>query len=177
MIPDINVRVGRTGQGVEMGRFFMDRFGRRAFLLRAGLAGAGALTLTMTLTVPCAVLAQSSDPVAIVQGIFRQYQADKVPSVPWSPAVRGAMRRNGMEADPILNAQDIDVRSFNVRQISRGSDRAEIEARFVSFGRNMVGRFDFRLVDGQWTVANYRALAGAETGQDLRRALKLPRLN
>lgn len=140
---------------------------RRAFFL-----GAPALAIAG----PPAVLAQAGDPLAIVTGIFRQYQADKVPSVPWSPAMRNAMRRAEMGADPILNAQDIDVRSFNVRQISRSGDRAEIEARFLSFGRNMVSRFDFRLVDGNWTIANYRTLAGAKFRQDLRKTLQLPPL-
>lgn len=106
--------------------------------------------------------AQSGDPLAIVRGIFRSYQANRIPSVPWSPAVSNAMRRAELGADPILDAQDTDVRSFSLRQVARGPGHAEIEARFLSFGRNMVSRFDFRLVDGRWTVANYRILAGTE---------------
>lgn len=120
---------------------------------------------------------QSQDPAAVVQAIFRQYQADKVPVIPWSPAVRNAMRKTRIEADPILNAQDIDVKSYSVRQIAHKQGRAEIEARFLSFGRNMVSRFDFRTINGSWVIANYRILSGTEFASDFRNTLKLQPLD
>ena len=121
-------------------------------------------------------LAQTEEPVAIVRRIFEAYRADKIPDPPWSPAVRARMRRADLGADPILDAQDTDVKQFTLREISRSGDAAAVEARFVSFGRSMHSIFDFRLVDGRWVIGNYRILSGAESPSDLRRALKMPPL-
>lgn len=119
---------------------------------------------------------QGPEPAAIVRQIFETYRADKIPSVPWSPAVRARMRSADLGADPILQAQDIEVKQFTVRQISRAHDRASVEVRFLSFDRNMRSIFDFRAVDGRWTIANYRILAGTEFPSDFRKSLKLPPL-
>lgn len=120
--------------------------------------------------------AQSAEPAAIVRQIFEAYRADKIPNPPWSPAMSARMRRTELGADPILDAQDIDVKQYTVREISRRPDASEIEVRFVSFGRNMRSIFDFRLVDGKWVIGNYRILAGLDRPTDLRRDLKLPPL-
>ena len=142
-------------------------FHRRAFtlaLLSAPLAAAA--------------LAQSSDPSAIVRQIFETYAKDGIPRVPWSPAVAARMKRADITADPILQAQDTDVKGFAVKEVSRGTDRAVIEVNFTSFDRKMRSQFDFRLVDGKWAIANYRILAGVEfVPSDFRKSLKMPPLD
>ncbi len=125
-----------------------------------------------------AAQAQADEPVAIVQRIFETYAKDGIPRVPWSPAVAARIKRERLEADPILEAQDTDVKGFAVREVSRGADRAVVEANFTSFNRKMRSQFDFRLVDGKWVIGNYRILAGVEfTPTDFRRSLKMPPLN
>lgn len=119
------------------------------------------------------VFAQTEEPTALVRKIFEAYRADDIPVPPWSPAVRARMRNANLGADPILDAQDVDVKQFTLREISRTADAAAVEARFVSFGRSMHSIFDFRLVDGRWVIGNYRILSGAESPTDLRRALKM----
>lgn len=123
-------------------------------------------------------LAQTGDPVAMVRQIFETYAKGNQPRVPYSPAVQARMRASAQEADEILSAQDIDVKGFTVREVSRGADRAIVEANFVSFDRKMRSQFDFRVVDGKWVIGNYRILAGVEFAPtDLRRSLKMPPLN
>lgn len=127
---------------------------------------------------PAARPASGPEPAAIVRQIFETYQRNGIPRVPYTPAMQKRLRAGPNEADEILSAQDTDVRSFNVREISRGADRAVVEVIFLSFGRKMCSQFDFRVVDGQWMVANYRILAGVEfPPHDLRKRLKLPPLN
>lgn len=121
--------------------------------------------------------AQSPEPVAIVRQIFETYSKDGIPRVPWSPAVAARLKKADITADPILEAQDSDVKGFVVKEVSRGADRALIEVNFNSFDRKMRSQFDFRVVDGKWMVANYRILAGVEfTPHDLRKTLKMPPL-
>jgi hypothetical protein len=122
--------------------------------------------------------AQSGDPVAMVRQIFETYSKGNQPRVPYTPAVQARLRASAQEADEILSAQDIDVKGFTVREVSRGPDRAVVEANFVSFDRKMRSQFDFRVVDGKWLIANYRILAGVEFApHDLRKTLKLAPLN
>lgn len=120
--------------------------------------------------------ATGPEPAAIVRQIFDSYRAGTEPSPPWSPAIRTRMRRTRIEADPILDAQDIEVKQFTVHQISRDHDRASVEVRFLSFGRNMRSVFDFRTVDGRWVIGNYRILAGSSSTSDIRQSLGLPPL-
>lgn len=125
-----------------------------------------------------AAQAQADEPAAIVRRIFETYAKDGNPRIPWSPAVAARMKKANIEADPILSAQDTDVKGFTVREVSRGADRAVVEANFTSFNRKMRSQFDFRLVDGKWVIGNYRILAGVEfTPTDFRRSLKMPPLN
>lgn len=118
--------------------------------------------------------AQSPEPVAIVRQIFETYSKDGIPRVPWSPPVAARLKKADITADPILEAQDTDVKGFVVKEVSRGADRALIEVNFNSFDRKMRSQFDFRVVDGKWMVANYRILAGVEFApHDLRKTLKM----
>jgi len=116
------------------------------------------------------------EPAAIVRQIFETYRADKIPKPPWSPAMAARLRRADLGADPILSAQDFDIKSFNVGQISRTSDAAAVEVRFVNLGQSKHSVFDFRIVDGKWVIANYRFLSANAPISDLRRELKLPPL-
>ena len=120
--------------------------------------------------------AQSPEPAAIVRQIFEDYRADRIPKPPWSPAVAARLRRADLGADPILSAQDFEIKSFNVREISRAGDAAAVEVRFVNLGQSKHSVFDFRVVDGKWMIANYRFLSGNAFTSDLRRELKLPPL-
>ncbi len=123
--------------------------------------------------------AQAGDPVAITAQIFNDYQRDKVPSIPYTPAIRARMRMSsvGKEADIILQAQDTEVKNYTVQPVSLGADKAVVDARFLSFDRRMHVRFDFRMVDGKWLVANFRHIAGVEHKTDLRRELKMQPLD
>ncbi len=138
---------------------------------RSVLAALAALPLISAVAV-----AQAAEPAAIVREIFEAYRADKNPNPPWSPAVRARLSRADLGADPILDAQDIDVQRFTVREVSRDAEAAAVEARFVSFGRSMHSIFDFRVVNGRWVIGNYRILSGVEFPSDLRRTLKMPPL-
>ncbi len=142
---------------------------RRTFVLGLLCAGAGSRF----------AYAQAGDPVAITAQIFNDYQRDKVPSVPYTPAIRARMRTSdvGREADIILQAQDTEVKNYTVQPVSLGPDKAVVDARFLSFDRRMHVRFDFRMVDGKWMIANFRHIAGVEHKTDLRRELKMPPLN
>ncbi len=123
-----------------------------------------------------AARAQSGDPAAIVRAIFAEYAADREPKPPYSPAIAGRMRRKEMSADVLLDAQDIDVKNAVITPVSQEGEKAVIDSRFDSFGRKMHLRFDFRVVDGKWMIANVRRLAGGTDPFDMRVWLKLPPL-
>jgi hypothetical protein len=130
----------------------------------------------MTLVAPAATWAQSpaaqGDPVALVREIMAAYTADKPNDPPYSPAIANRLKTAEIDADFILDAQDIDVKNVTVTGLSAAADRAEVEARFLSFGKPRQVKFDFRVVDGRWMIANVRD----QKGFDLRRKLKLPAL-
>jgi hypothetical protein len=112
------------------------------------------------------------DPVAIIRTVMADYAADKIPEPPYSPAIANRLARANLESDFILDAQDVDIKNVTVTGLSAGADRAEVEARFLSFDQPRQVTFDFRVVDGRWMIANVRD----QKGFDLRRKLKLPPL-
>ena len=116
--------------------------------------------------------ATQGDPVALIRAVMADYSADKSPKPPYSPAVANRLRTAEIDADFILDAQDIDIKNVTVTGLAAANDRAEVEARFLSFGTPRQVKFDFRLVDGRWMIANVRD----QKGFDLRRMLKLPPL-
>lgn len=131
------------------------------------------LALGATLAAPALALAQTApvlgDPVALVRAIMAAYAADTPPDPPYTPAVANRLRTTTLEADFILDAQDVDVKNVTVTGLSAGADRAEVEARFTSFDEARQVKFDFRVVDGRWMIANVRD----QKGFDLRRMLRL----
>jgi hypothetical protein len=115
------------------------------------------------------VPAPKGDPVAIIRAVMADYIADKPPEPPYSPAVANRLKSARIDADFILDAQDVDVKNPTVTGLSAAADRAEVEARFTSFDQPRQVKFDFRVVDGRWMIANVRD----QKGFDLRRMLKL----
>lgn len=132
--------------------------------------------IATTLVAPGATWAQSpavqGDPIALVREIMAAYTADKPHDPPYTPAVANRLRRAEIGADFILDAQDVDVKNVTVTGLSAAADRAEVEARFLSFDQPRQVKFDFRVVDGRWMIANVRD----QKGFDLRRMLRLPPL-
>jgi hypothetical protein len=121
-----------------------------------------------------AVWAQAAqgDPVALIRAVMADYAADRTPAPPYSPAVANRLRTAQIDADFILDAQDVDIKDVTVTGLSSAADRAEVEARFLSFGKPRQVKFDFRVVDGRWMIVNVRD----QKGYDLRRTLRLPPL-
>jgi hypothetical protein len=116
--------------------------------------------------------AAQGDPVALIRAVMADYAADKSPEPPYSPAVANRLRTAQIDSDFILDAQDVEIKNVTVTGLAASGDRAEVEARFLSFGKPRQVKFDFRLVDGRWMIANVRD----QKGFDLRRRLKLPPL-
>lgn len=116
--------------------------------------------------------AAQSDPVALVRELMADYAADNTQDLPYTPAITIRLRRAQLDVDCILDAQDVDVKNVTVAGVSTAADRAEVEARFLSFDRPRQVRFDFRVIDGRWMIANVRD----QKGCDLRRLLRLPPL-
>ncbi len=113
----------------------------------------------------------------MVRQIFETYSKATSRACPILPRT-GAIEGERARADEILSAQDIDVKGYTVREVSRGPDRAVVEANFVSFDRKMRSQFDFSCRRRQGLIANYRILAGVEFApHDLRKTLKLAPLN
>ena len=130
----------------------------------------------ITLVAQGAAWAQSpvaqGDPVALVRELMADYAADNTQDLPYTPAITNRLRRAQLDVDCILDAQDVDVKNVTVAGLSTVADRAEVEARFLSFDRPRQVRFDFRVIDGRWMIANVRD----QKGCDLRRLLGLPPL-
>ncbi len=118
--------------------------------------------------------APQGDPVAMIRALMADYVAEKLDiTPPYSPAIANRLKTAQLDADFILDAQDVSVKNVTVNGLSIGADRAEVEARFLSFDKPRQVRFDFRVVDGRWMIANVRD----QKGFDLRRKLKLAPLS
>jgi hypothetical protein len=108
-------------------------------------------------------------PVALIQSLMASYVGDNPTAPPYTPAVTNRLRTAELDEDFIVGGQDIDVKNVNVTEIGTGEDWAEVEARFLSFGKPRKVWFDFRVIDFRWMIANVRD----QNGFDLRRRLKL----
>ncbi|MGL4437856.1 MAG: hypothetical protein ACRCUE_01150 [Bosea sp. (in: a-proteobacteria)] len=113
--------------------------------------------------------AVQGDPVAMIRAIMAGYVADKATDAPYTPAVANRLKTAELGYDVILDAQDFQVTKVQVAGLSAAADRAEVEARFENMGEPRQVKFDFRVVDGRWMIANVRD----QKGFDLRRTLKL----
>lgn len=139
---------------------------------RLRLIAAIGITLVATGTARAQSPAAQGDPVALVRELMADYAADNTQDLPYTPAITIRLRRAQLDVDCILDAQDVDVKNVTVAGVSAAADRAEVEARFLSFDRPRQVRFDFRVIDGRWMIANVRD----QKGCDLRRMLRLPTL-
>ena len=85
----------------------------------------------------------------------------------WSQRRFGTpLQRAASQANQIVKS------SGSAASKAAAADRAEVEARFLSFDQPRQVKFDFRVVDGRWMIANVRD----QNGFDLRRTLRLPPL-
>ena len=86
---------------------------------------------------------------ALVDRYFEKKLADLI----WKDAVESQGEVGALGADPLYNAQDMEIKKFVIRTVSQTDDKAEVAATFENFGEKQ--RIVYRLVavGADWKIA------------------------
>jgi len=111
-------------------------------------------------------------PEAFVRGLYKEHDARRSPffqtddrarvdkyfdknlaDLIWKDAVESKGEVGALGADPLYNAQDTEIKNFNVSTVSQSDTKAEVAATFDNFGEKQ--RIVYRLVavGADWKIA------------------------
>jgi hypothetical protein len=114
----------------------------------------------------------TASPEAFVRDLYREHDAQRSPffqtddrarvdryfekklaDLIWKDAVESQGEVGALGADPLYNAQDVEIKNFSVRTVSQSDGRAEVAATFENFGQKQ--RIVYRLVavGADWKIA------------------------
>ncbi len=86
---------------------------------------------------------------ALVDKYFTKPTADLI----WKDAVSSKGEVGALDADPLYNAQDIDIKNFKVGAAGLKGDRAEVPVTFENFGKKQ--KINFMLVmENSWKISD-----------------------
>ena len=90
-----------------------------------------------------------TDDRARVDKYFEKKLADLI----WKDAVESKGEVGALGADPLYNAQDMEIKNFTVSTVSQSDGKAEVAATFENFGKKQ--RIVYRLVavGADWKIA------------------------
>ena len=115
----------------------------------------------------------ATPPDALVSDLYKQHDAERSPffqtedrarvdkyfekglaDLIWKDAVESKGEVGALEADPLYNAQDSEIKKFAVSAVSQSGDKAEVAATFENFGEKQ--RIVYRLVavGADWKIAD-----------------------
>lgn len=122
---------------------------------------------------PSAAARPAVAPEAFVRDLYKEHDAERSPffqtedrarvdrhfdkslaDLIWKDAVESKGEVGALGADPLYNAQDTEIKNFNVRTVSQSEGRAEVAATFDNFGEKQ--RIVYRLVaaGADWKIAD-----------------------
>jgi hypothetical protein len=149
----------------------MPNLDRRTFA-RLSLAG-----LSLAALAPMALAqanTQPGSPYRIVFDIMKGYEAEKPPNLrnlPYTPAVKARVAKMEIDADFIVNGQDVQLTYLLINEEQIVSEKRRLVATtFKNIGEDRNVTFDFEEINGAWLIADIRHADGGT----LRSMLNLP---
>lgn len=87
---------------------------------------------------------------ALVDKYFTKSTADLI----WKDAVNSKGEVGALEADPLYDAQDTDIKNFKVGQAKINGDSATVPVTFQNFGKKFTINFLLKQENGNWKIEN-----------------------
>ncbi|QQS34418.1 MAG: DUF3828 domain-containing protein [Acidobacteriota bacterium] len=116
---------------------------------------------------------QSSAAEALVADLYKQHDAKKSPfhqtsdrarvdkyfakelaDLIWKDALRPSDEGGSIDADPLYNAQDIDIKNFNIGTAKVTDDYAILPVTFTNFGQKQSLKFKMKRTGGNWKITD-----------------------
>ena len=118
---------------------------------------------------------QATTPEALVADLYKQHDAKKSPffqtddraridkyfvkrtaDMIWKDALESRGETGALEADPLYNAQDTEIKNFAVGKAVIKGERAEVPVSFENFGEKQTLTFLLAKENGNWKIENIR---------------------
>ena len=87
---------------------------------------------------------------ALVDRYFTKPLADLI----WKDANASQGEVGAIDADPLYNAQDIEIKNFAVGKGDIKGEAATVTVTFTNFGEKMTILYSLKLIDGAWKIDN-----------------------
>jgi len=114
-------------------------------------------------------------PEALVADLYKQHDAEKSPffqskdralvdkyfaktlaDLIWKDATRSDQENEmgALDADPLYNAQDTEIKNFKVGAANIKGDKADVPVTFENFGKKQTIKFSLVMEKGSWKIAD-----------------------
>jgi len=102
--------------------------------------------------------------------LVTQYFSERLARLIWKDAVKSKGEVGALDADPLYDAQDFDIKKFSLRKSKSEKDSAEVIASFENMGHKTEIAFSLILTKTGWKIsdikyADGRHLVGLLTGK------------
>jgi hypothetical protein len=87
---------------------------------------------------------------ALVDKYFTKNLADLI----WKDAVNSAGEVGALDADPLYDAQDVDIKNFRVASADIKSDKATVAVTFTKLGEKKALTYSLTLVKDSWKISD-----------------------
>ena len=133
-----------------------------------------AAALALALLAPPHAGAQGVEPVALVKSLYPDGlpQKDAVRRRVLTPDLVAAIKRRGLDFDPVVDGQDADITELAVNEVARSPVAAEVHAKFKNMKSPRFVRYDLVKPADGWRIRNIRGTGGG-MAWDLRNLMGL----
>src|SRR5438046_5782135 len=85
-------------------------------------------------------------------GLVIKYFSERLAQLIWKDAVKSKGEVGALDADPLYDAQDFDIKKFSLRKSKSENDSADVIASFENMGRKTEITFSLVLTKTGWKI-------------------------
>src|SRR5439155_18297010 len=90
------------------------------------------------------------------RGLVTKYFSERLAQLIWKDAVKSKGEVGALDADPLYDAQDFDIKKFSLRKSKSEKDSAEVIASFENMGRKTEITFSLILTKTGWKISDIK---------------------
>jgi len=93
-------------------------------------------------------------------GLVTRYFSERLAQLIWKDAVKSKGEVGALDADPLYDAQDFDIKKFSLRKSKSEKDSAEVIASFENMGHQTEITFSLVLTKTGWRISDIKYADG-----------------
>jgi len=93
-------------------------------------------------------------------GLVTKYFSERLARLIWKDAVKSKGEVGALDADPLYDAQDFDIKNFSLRKSKSEKDSAEVIASFENMGHKSEIAFSLIFTKTAWKISDIKYADG-----------------